>query len=167
MIKVTTKFKFPDHLHKEAEEIGMRRAENNRKLDERNPEYVRPDEYNVNGALGELIYNEYLKSIGKNYIPNSFKGDKPLPEPDVLVDYRFKIDVKAIAKHTKIFSVNYIAHHNPEKHVTHYVFIRLLGNNECDIYSCQKKEIDDRKLWRIETTTRKNGTTSTYYSKSI
>jgi len=166
MTTVTTKFKYPDHLHKEAEEIGKQRQNNNKELNKRKPEQVRDISYNIRGALGELIYNEYLKSIGKNYIPNSFKGDKPLPEPDVLVDYRFKIDVKAIAKHTEIFSVNYDAHNNPEKHVTHYVFIRLLGNNECDIYSCQKKEIDDRKLWQEKTVTR-NGTTSTFYSKPI
>jgi hypothetical protein len=166
MITVTTKFKFPNHLHKEAEEIGNQRQNNNKELNKRKPEQVRDVSYNVTGALGELIYNEYLKTIEKNYIPNSFKGDKPLTEPDVLVDYRFKIDVKTIAKHTKIFSVNYDAHHNHKKHVTHYVFIRLLGNNECDIYSCQKKEIDYRKLWVIETTTR-NGTTSTFYSKPI
>jgi hypothetical protein len=167
MQTVITKFKYPDHLHAEAVNIGMHRAENNRKLDERKPEYKRPDEYNVRGALGELIVNEYLKTKGKNYIPNSFKGDKPLAEHDVLVDYRFKIDVKTIAKHTKVFSVNYDAHNNPKKHVTHYVFVKLLGNNECDIYACQKKYIDNCDLWEIETYTRKNGTTSTYYFKAI
>jgi hypothetical protein len=147
MTTVTTKFKYPDHLYAEAKKIGMHRAENNRKLDERKPEYKRPDEYDINGALGELIFFYYLDTENISYIPNEMYGDKPLPEYDVIVGNRL-IDVKCVQKQTKKFAVNCKAHNKVEKKITHYVFVKLHPNNECDIYGCMKEDIT---FWKKET----------------
>jgi hypothetical protein len=147
MTTVTTKFKYPDHLYAEAVKIGNHRQNNNKKLNKERPETARPLEYDINGALGELIFLNYLDTKNISYIPNEMYGDKPLPEYDVIVGNRL-IDVKCVQKQTNKFAVNCKAHKKVEKKITHYVFVKLHPNNKCDIYGCIKEDIT---FWQEET----------------
>jgi len=164
MQQVISKFKYPNWVNEIAHNVGMHRSENNRKLDERKPEYVRPDEYSINGAKGELLYNIYLWLNNIDHKANVLYGDGPVPEYDVIVQGVYYVDVKTIGIDKKNFSVNYDAHHKTIKYITHYVFIKLHPNNECDIYHCKWWDIES---WEVGTKTRPNGTTSKFYFKPI
>lgn len=149
MITVTKNFKYPNHLHAEAVKIGNHRQKNNEILNKNRPEYARPIEYNINGALGELIFFHYLDTENISYISNEMYGNKPLPQYDVIVRNRL-IDVKCVQLQTINFNVNIKAHEKIEKKITHYVFVKLHKNNECDIYGCVKEDVtswEEKDSW--------------------
>jgi len=144
-----TKFHYPNWANEVAEQIGMHRANNNRKLDKAQPKYVRPDKYHVLGALGEIVFLIYLSTMGKKYEANVLFGDKPVVGYDVIIEDKYLVDVKTIGKDTRFLSVGTREHKKIGKDITHYAFMKMHGQNVCDIYRCEKKEVES---WQIGTT---------------
>ena len=158
-----TKFQYPDWLNEVAEYSARHRIDSCKELDKEKPEYIRPDIYNVIGSLGELIFFLYLSVKGIKYQASKLFSDIPIVGPDVIVEDKFLIDVKTIGKDTKFLSIGLKPHQKVGKNITHYVFINLHGQNVCDIYRCEKKEVES---WEIGKTTRKNGI-SEYYKYNL
>jgi len=158
-----TKFQYPDWLNEIAEMSGKHRFNSCLKLCEKKPEYKRPVEYDIRGSLGELIFNQYLFSKGKKHKTNKFFSDNPEIAYDVIVEDEYFVDVKTISKEGRFLSVGLTPHHKVEKHITHYAFIKLHGQNVCDIYWCKKKDVES---WEIGKTTRPNGI-SEYYKFNL
>ena len=149
-----TKFHYPDWLNQVAKVMGTHRTNSCINLQKEKPEYIRPSEYDVTGALGELIFLTYLTTIGTKYEANLLFADNPVIGYDVKVEDKYLIDVKTIGKDTRFLSVSTKSHKKDAKEITHYVFIKLHGQNVCDIYRCEKKEVES---WKIGKTTRTNG----------
>lgn len=158
-----TKFYYPDWLNEIAEMSAKHRINSCKELDKAKPEYIRPDIYNVIGSLGELIFFLYLEINGKKYKTSKLFSDIPIVGADVVVEDKYFIDIKTIGKETRFLSIGLKPHHKVGKNITHYVFIKLHGQNVCDIYRCEKKDVES---WEIGKTTRKTGI-SEYYKYNL
>ena len=153
-----TRFSYPEWINEVGHHIGMHRNNNNRKLDLAKPQYVRDDKYHIIGATGELIFLLYLETKGLNYQSNILLGDKPVVGYDVIVE-NLKVDVKTHQVKTKFIAVGLREHQKVGKDIDIYTFVKLLGNNTCDIYRCKKSEVEN---WKIDTTQWENETKSFY-----
>lgn len=142
-------FEYPEWINEIAYQIGLHRVNNNRKLDESAPQYKRPDKYHIIGATGELIFLLFCQMKNFNYESNILFGDRPVIGYDVIINsqnQKHYIDVKTQAIETTRLSVGVPEHNKKEKLITMYVFIKLLGNNSCNIYRCKKSEVDN---WNV------------------
>ncbi|MEI7669590.1 MAG: hypothetical protein WCJ33_05880 [Pseudomonadota bacterium] len=160
------KITYPEWINEVGMKIGMHRAESNRTSDINKPSNVRPDDYNVRGAIGELIFMIYLERNGYEYEFNKFFADAPVSDYDVVIDKdgdSYYIDVKCLSKETEILNVTFDAHNNNNKRVNGYAFVKLHGNNEASIYKFKKEEISD---WEVMVKNRENGQ-SKFYGKKI
>jgi hypothetical protein len=164
MKTVTTKFKYPNWVNEMGEKIGENRDNTCKQLNEKNLNQVRPKSFNVVGGMGEVIYLLYLFKNDIEHEANLLFGNKPIVEHDVIVKKEYFIDVKGIRVDGEFFTVNKEAHEKVDKYITHYVFVKLHANNECDIYRCAKEEVDS---WQEVTKILPNKATSTFYSKLI
>jgi hypothetical protein len=157
---IPIKYKYPNWLNEIAQHIAINRINNNKELNKKYEKYVRPDEYNIIGALGELIFLVYLTTKEVNYESNILFGNVPVIGYDVKIDNKYFIDIKTTSK--SFLSVNKESHHKENKEITHYVFIKLNENNFCDIYKFNKNEIEN---WEIGKKIRTTGTSEFYLYK--
>jgi hypothetical protein len=153
-----TRFSYPEWINEVGYQIGMHRNNNNRKLDIAKPQYVRDDKYHIIGATGELIFLLYLENKAIKYESNTLFNDNPVIGYDVLVE-NLKVDVKTQQVETKFISVGLREHQKISKQIDFYAFVKLLGNNTCDIYRCKKSDVE---TWKIDTRQWKNETKSFY-----
>ena len=161
-IKIT----YPEWVIEVGMKIGMHRAESCRISDIHKPYNVRPDDYNVRGAIGELIFMLYLERNDYKYNFNKFFADAPVSDYDVAIEKDgnlYYIDVKCLSEKTEILNVTYDSHNNNNKRVNGYAFVKLNGNNEATIYKFKKEEISN---WEVMYKNRENGQTK-FYGKLI
>ena len=161
-IKIT----YPEWVNEVGFKIGMHISESNRISDINKPSNVRPDDYNVRGAIGELIFMLYLERNGYKYEFNKFFADEPVSDYDVAIiknNEEYYIDVKCLSEKTEILNVTYDSHNNNNKRVNGYAFVKLNGNNEATIYKFKKEEISN---WEVMYKNRENGQTK-FYGKLI
>ena len=93
--------------------------------------------------MGELIVRHFFE---ENKIKNTFNpiiDIKPIQDCDVITE-QGRYDIKALKDTNQYFLVNEAAHNNKKKRelITHYLFVIIKTNNEANIISFSKKEID-------------------------
>jgi len=159
-------FQYPEWINEIAEQMGKHRANSMRKLDELNPKFIRPDNVHKIGATGELIFLLFCQMNNYIYESNKLFSDSAVVGYDVIMisnNLKHFIDVKTQNIETTMLSVGVPEHHKKEKLITSYVFIKLLGNNNCNIYRCKKSDVDSwqigEKKWEF--------TTKQFYYKQI
>ena len=154
MTILKTNINYPYIFHKLAEDISQDRTKGMHKNYKDKDYYVgeKTKEYNVTGVLAELISWHYFTYNDQEFEAVSMLGIEPEVEADVICEGK-KIDVKYIPPYAKFLMVNYNSHKNPEKEVTHYMFIqpikRLgLGQAKANIWFIKHSEVDS---WKIDT----------------
>lgn len=134
---------YPAFLHKIAEKIGKMRTAQAARVREKFPEYDRGHLnhiIDVNGALAELIFADYLNCQGVKYTTTLL--DRGSDEFDFHVEDYF-IDVKYVS--SRELRVNCKAHRKKDK-VTHYVFIEPIDDYHANYYRVDYRMVDKWKV---------------------
>lgn len=146
--KFLKEFNYSNDLNEEAQIIGAARMESNKHLQSKG--YYLPLEYDVRGVLGELILLEFCRVNNIEYSEHILLSDKPVKEKDIILKGKHYVDVKCIGEETNVFSIKFKAHNHPNKYITDYFFVKLLGDNKCNIYCCPKLHVDYWKEQQYE-----------------
>lgn len=136
---------YPAYLHKMAERIGRMRTAACEQIRAKNPEYDRGrinHIIDVNGALAELIFADYLNCQGVQFTTTLI--DRGSDEFDFHVEGGFFVDVKHVSSGE--LRVNQKAHHKKNK-VTHYVFIEPIEGYRANYYRVDYRVV---KKWQVK-----------------
>ena len=104
----------------------------------------------VTGILAELVARHYLVQNNIKYKATPFIDIQPIPDADLILEYpdvNFYIDVKGVPKQVNEFRVNYDAHKNEDKLVTHYWFVKFLGNQKANLTFFEWENIE---FWKVK-----------------
>jgi hypothetical protein len=126
-----------------AERIGRMRTLQCERLRAKHSEYDRGHlnyQVDVNGALAELIFADYLNCQGVEYTTTIL--DRGSDEFDFHVKGDYFIDVKYVS--SRELRVNRKAHY--KKKVTHYVFIEPIGNYTANYYRVPYEMVTNWKV---------------------
>jgi hypothetical protein len=159
-------FQYPEWINEIGYQLGLHRANNNRSLDAAAPQFKRPDKYHIIGATGELIFLLFCQMNKMQHESNILFGDKPIVGYDLILfvnNQKYFVDVKTQGIETKKLSVGVPEHNKKDKFISTYVFVKLLGNNTCNIYRCKKSDVN---LWQIAEK-KWEFTTKQFYYKQI
>lgn len=122
---------YPAHLHSMAERIGRMRTLQCEQLRAKHSDYDRGHlnyQVDVNGALAELIFADYLNCQGVEFTTTIL--DQGRDDFDFHVKGDYFIDVKYVS--SRELRVNRRAHN--KKKVTHYIFIEPIGDYKANYY---------------------------------
>ncbi len=81
------------------------------------------------GMLAELIAQNYLTEQDKSYQSAPLVDLSPVVGCDIEME-EYKIDVKGVKKEDNKLRVNYEAHTNLEKDISHYLFVQVISSSE-------------------------------------
>ena len=84
------------------------------------------------------------------YKATPFIDIQPIPDADLILEYpdeNFYIDVKGVPKQVNEFRVNYDAHRNEDKLITHYWFVKFLGNQKANLTFFEWESIE---FWKVK-----------------
>jgi len=136
---------YPAYLHQMAERIGNMRTAFCDRIRAKNPEYDRGrlnHTIDVNGALAELIFADYLNCQGVKHTTTLL--DRGVDEFDFHVEGGYYIDVKHVS--SRELRVNCKAHRKKNK-VTHYVFIEPIDGYRANYYRVEYRMVDS---WQVK-----------------
>ena len=123
---------YPPHLHSMAERIGRMRTLQCERLRAKHSDYDRGHlnyQVDVNGALAELIFADYLNCQGVEFTTTIL--DQGRDDFDFHVKGDYFVDVKYVS--SRELRVNRRAHNKKNK-VTHYVFIEPIDDYYANYY---------------------------------
>lgn len=135
---------YPAGLHEIAEKIGAMRTAACERIRTAHPEYNRGHlnhKIDIEGALAELIFADYLNCQGVEYTTTIL--DRGSDEFDFHVKGDYLIDVKHVSSHE--LRVNRKAYY--KKKVTHFVFIEPIGNYTANYYRVPYGMV---KKWKVK-----------------
>lgn len=138
---------YPTYLKQAAQEIAKIRVQKNTISRQNNPQYNRGDKdiyVDTIGILGEMLAQQLFFENGQRYTATPIVSEKPETGPDITTD-EMTIDVKTTEK--PYLTVNYDAHNNKSKDISHYLFVILLPNNTFITKFFKKQKIDS---WEIK-----------------
>lgn len=85
------------------------------------------------GILAELIAQHLLTEQDLDFVSSPLIDLQPVVKCDIKVnvyEQDYKIDVKGVKKDDDTLRVNYDAHNNDKKSITHYLFIHILSSTK-------------------------------------
>ena len=104
----------------------------------------------VTGILAELVARHCLVQMKIKYTASPFIDIQPVPDADLIIKYpdeKYYIDVKGVPKQVKEYRVNHNAHRNKNKLVTHYWFVKFLGNQRAELKFFDWRDVD---FWKVK-----------------
>jgi len=148
MINVT----FPKYFNDLAKDIGKARSYISRKIYKKGSKKYRgsiENKISAQGVLGELIMRHYFD------INNGAAEFAPIIDDNPVVGWDLKsqsaeYDIKTLTKDYAYFKVNKEAHNNPHKikHITHYMFVRVMSDVDAIIYVYSIHEISNWEIYK-------------------
>ena len=114
------------------------------------------------GILAELISQHFLTEQDLSFTSAPIIDITPVVECDIIMDdfgSDYLIDVKGVKKDDDTLRVNYKAHNNQNKKITHYLFIHILTSSTAKYKWFTKDNVSN---WSVQ-----KSTYSDVYSKPI
>jgi hypothetical protein len=135
-----------------ADELATLRTMHSKHIYKEGTEKYRGDkEHKISmlGILAELIARHHLED-GENQISVApLVEENPIVGADITlygIGEDYFIDVKGVKKSSEYLRVNYKAHNNPNKKITHYMFIQPITRQRANYCFVTKEELND---WEI------------------
>tara|TARA_R110000803_G_scaffold25845_2_gene61707 strand:+ start:266 stop:778 length:513 start_codon:yes stop_codon:yes gene_type:complete len=147
-----TEIKYPSIFVKLADEIANLRTFHSKHVYKKGTEKYRGEqEHSISmlGILSELIARHHLETQGLNYEAALLVDENPIVAADIIMNglgINYKIDVKGLKSNSDFLRINYKAHNNPKKDITHYLFIQPLTNTEARFCWAKNEQIKD---WEV------------------
>ena len=100
------------------------------------------------GILSELIARNYFEESELNIEVAKLVEANPIVGADIIIDElgtKYLIDVKGVKKDSKKLRINYKAHNNPRKKITHYLFIIPLTRSKAKMLWINYDQVSEWK----------------------
>ena len=144
-MKEWSEISYPTFFIKLSKELSVLRSKLSENIYKEGTEKYRGDkEEKISqlGVLAELIAQNYLTETELHFTSAPIVDTAPVVECDIRMD-DYLIDVKGVkTKDTKL-RVNYDAHNNSDKQITHYLFIHITSSDKARYKWFSYKEVSD------------------------
>lgn len=127
---------YPKYFNKLSKELSKLRSKLSKDVYKKGTDKYRGEQeerISALGVLAELIAHNYCTEKNIKFYTAPLIDLKPQQYCDIYMEdegKEYKIDVKGVKKSGKFLRINYKAHNNKNKEITHYMFIHILSDNE-------------------------------------
>tara|TARA_R110000824_G_scaffold107747_2_gene254264 strand:+ start:3864 stop:4370 length:507 start_codon:yes stop_codon:yes gene_type:complete len=136
-----------------ADELATLRTFHSKNIYKKGTEKYRGDQehsISVLGILSELIARHHFEeSKGIEFEVAPLVTDKPVVGADIILDglgEEYLIDVKGVNFKSEYLRINYKAHNNPNKKITHYFFITPITRKKAKYLWIEYDQVKD---WEV------------------
>ena len=148
--------KYPKCFVQLADELATLRTMHSKHIYKKGTEKFRGErEHKISmlGILAELIARHHLDNGDNEIEVAPLVEENPIVEADIIlygIGEKYLIDVKGVKKSAEYLRVNYSAQNNPNKKITHYMFIQIISRTKAKYCWISKDKINS---WEIADST--------------